>query len=56
MKSTNGEVCRWVIEQLEYIDKNKWARTLESFWQYRDVCDLVDILEAAQFPDPMPLE
>jgi len=39
---------------LEFIGKGNWARTLEAYWQERNVADLVDILEAAQFPDPMP--
>jgi hypothetical protein len=52
----NCEVCRWVIRELEYIDRGRWADSLKLFWQFRNVTDLVDILEAAQFPDQMPVE
>jgi len=27
---------------------------LQQYWRERDVTDLVDLLEAAQFPEPMP--
>jgi hypothetical protein len=35
----NRQVCRWVIGELEYIDKSKWANSLKSFWQYRGIND-----------------
>lgn len=44
----------WVIDELMFIGKERWARSLEAYWRDRDISDLVDILEAAQFPDPMP--
>ena len=47
-------MSRWVIDELEFIGKESWARTLETYWRDRDISDLIDILEAAQFPDPMP--
>lgn len=43
----------WVISELEFIGKSRWARSLEAYWQDRDITNLVDILEAAQFPEPM---
>ena len=46
-------VCMWVISELEFIGKSRWARSLEAYWQDRDITNLVDILEAAQFPEPM---
>jgi hypothetical protein len=44
----------WIIQELEFIGKEKCARSLEAYWNRGDVSDLVDILEAARLPDPMP--
>jgi hypothetical protein len=42
-----------VTNELEFIGKELWVRSLERYWKNRDITDLVDILEAAQFPEPM---
>jgi len=47
-------VSRWVIDELKFTGKGNWARNLKAYWEERNVADLVAILEAAQFPDPMP--
>ena len=47
-------VASWVIDELEFVGKRRWARMLQRYWRERDITDLVDLLEAAQFPDPMP--
>ena len=47
-------VSSWVIDELEFIEKRRWARMLQQYWRERDVTDLVDLLEAVQFPEPMP--
>jgi len=44
----------WVINELMFIGQQRWAGSLVAYWRDRDISDLVDILEAAQFPDPVP--
>jgi hypothetical protein len=50
------EVCSWVIEELEFIGKERCARCLESYWREGDISVLAQIVEYAQFPEPMPPE
>jgi hypothetical protein len=50
------EVCAWVIDELEFIGKEKCARSLEEYWREADVTVLVEILDYAQFPEMMPEE
>lgn len=49
-------VCTWVIDELEFIGKERAARALQLFWRERDIVVLSEILEYAQFPDPMQNE
>ena len=47
-------VCAWVIGELEFIGKERAARCLEMYWVNREIAVLSEILEFAQFPEPMP--
>ena len=49
-------VCLWVIGELEFIGKKKCATKLEDYWRDGDVNVFAEILEFAQFPEPMPAE
>lgn len=51
VECANHLVCMWVIHELVLIDKEREARSLEGYWQNRDIRDLVEVLEAAQFPE-----
>jgi len=44
-------VCWWVIQELEFIAKGPCARSLERFWEHRDINVLAEILNYARFPE-----
>lgn len=46
-------VSAWVIDELEFIGKGDAATCLERYWRERDIYDLRQLLEFAQFPEPM---
>lgn len=46
-------VCIWVIHELEFIGKERAARALQAYWRDKDIVVLSELLEFAQFPDPM---
>ena len=43
----------WVISELEFIGKDEAAGFLERYWREGDVLDLLQIIQFAQFPEPM---
>ena len=47
-------VCAWVVDELEFIGKERAATSLQGYWNERDIVVLSQILDFAQFPDPMP--
>jgi hypothetical protein len=46
-------VRAWVIKELEFVGKDECARTLERYWMYKNADDLAQIMQFAQFPEPM---
>lgn len=36
-ENANLLVCSWIIEELEFIDKDKGARSLEAYWRGGDI-------------------
>jgi hypothetical protein len=40
-----------VIQELEFIAKGHCARSLERYWEERDITTLAEILNYARFPE-----
>jgi len=46
-------VAAWVISELEFIGKEDAVGLLERYWRDGDILDLLQIIQLAQFPEPM---
>ena len=46
-------VAAWVIIELGFIGKDDAVGLLERYWSDREILDLLQIIQLAQFPEPM---